>query len=144
MSLGRRSAPARWSIRWPVVLALAGAILVLLAISAGRETYRTWKINGEIQHLQAQVNVLEGKKLHILDTIQQLGSSETLDREARLRLGLKKPGERVIIVKGIERSEYAWQESLTTDTVKQEGPTADAKERSNPQKWFHYFFSPSP
>jgi cell division protein FtsB len=145
MPIGRRSASSVRSLRWPFIFAFAGALLVVLTISTGRETYRSWKINEEIRQLQTHVDALEGKRIQVLDTIQRLNSSETLDREARLRLGMKKPGERVIIVKGLETGEAAWQETLTAEST--EGQTvssADLKTTSNPQKWFYYFFSPQP
>ena len=116
--------------RWPLFLALNGALLLIVWVSAGRETYQQWKVDEEIGDLQQQVNQLEGKRLTLLDTLQKLNALETLDREARLRLDLKKPGERVVVLKGFDvTSVDSAAEALT--------PSA---EPSNPLKWFRYFF----
>lgn len=121
-------------IRWSFVIAANAAILVLVGVSTIRETYQGWKVDQEIHGLQAQVEAMEGKRLHLNDLIQKIQAPDTLDKEARMRFGLRKPGERVVVIKGMDGS-------YTLDVEKQ-APLASAADsvRSNPQKWLHYFF----
>ena len=125
--------------RWPVLLSAVVVVFVLVGISTARETYREWKVDQEIQGLEQSVQQLEGKRTVLLDTIQRLQSEEALDREARTRLSMRKPGERVIMVRGLpDRTDYSWQETWpqATTTVAV-GPTDPG---TNPKRWFHYFF----
>ncbi len=127
-------------IRWPVLFSACVVIFFLVGVSTVRETYQEWKVDQEIEGLQAQVGQLEGKRSHLLETIQQLQSADALDREARTRLGMRKPGERVIMVRGLpDQQAYTWHEDVTQVT----STTAVATQSdpgSNPKRWFRYFF----
>ena len=128
--------PPRYA-HWSFLFAGTGVVLVLVAISSARETYQGWKVDQEIHGLRAQVELLEGKRLHLGDALARLQSPEAVDREARLRLGLQKPGERVFVLRegGSIRSGPAntAPAALNNEEV----------EASNPRKWFRYFFHPS-
>lgn len=124
-----------WRImRWPLVIVANIIILLFVGVSAGRETYRQWQVDQEIAGLKDHVAGLEGKKMQLLSTIQQMNAAETLDKEARLRLDLKKPGERVVVLRGL---------GIGMDPSISDGSTADrpsSKPTSNVKKWFDYFF----
>lgn len=132
--LGSPSTRGPRAIRWSFVIAAGAAISVLIGISTIRETYQGWKVNQEIQGLQAQVDAMEGKKLHLNDLIQKIQSPDALDKEARLHFGLRKPGERVVIINGINAADT---EDPTELSATSSSATVAA---SNPQKWFRYFF----
>ncbi|HEU0051066.1 MAG TPA: septum formation initiator family protein, partial [Patescibacteria group bacterium] len=121
-------------VRWPLLFAGSGALLLIVSISAGRETYQQWQVDQEISGLRAQVETLQGKKVQLLQTIQQLNSTDVLDKEARLRLDLKKPGEQVIVLRGLNPG-------ASDDFASDSHVSADGQKESNPVKWFHYFFS---
>ena len=120
-------------VRWPFLFAASGAAFLIVGVSAGRETYQQWKVDQEIKGLQTQVETLEGRRITLLDTIQKLSSADELDKEARLRLDLKKPGERVIVLRGFTPGSADDAPAGTT--------ASSAPGPSNPQKWFAYFFS---
>jgi len=102
-----------------------------------RETYREWKVDQEIHQMQTQIEQLEGRKLALTDLVSRMDSPETLDREARTRLGLKKPGERVIILRGADQEIESWQEfGFGEDKVQ----VSDVPS-SNPERWLKYFLS---
>lgn len=123
------------AVRWPIILAACGALFLIVGVSTVRETYREWKVDQEISNMQAQVEALEGKKLKLTDLIQRLNSSDAIDEEARTRLGLRKPGERVIILRGADGETNSWQDSLDFHNT-----STQSVSRSNPQKWVSYFF----
>jgi len=123
-------------IRSLLFLTVSCVVLLVVGISAGRETYHQWQVDQEIRGLQMQAETLEGKRVHLLDTIQKLSSLEELDKEARLRLDLKKPGEEVIVLRGLDVNPATRNPSSGSAA-----PTAGSgPSTSNPQKWFHYFF----
>ncbi len=132
MSQPERGGKEIWrTIRFHLLIAGSAMLLILTGISAGRETFRQWKADEEISGLQKQVEALEGKKIRLLDTIQQFGTVENLDKEARLRLDLKKPGERVMVFRGFDPSSESSAEGA---------PAPKESTESNVQKWFRYFF----
>ncbi len=123
--------------RWSFVFAAGAVVLVLLGISSARETYQGWKVEQEIQGLRAQVEALEGRKLRLGQLLTQLQSPDTLDKEARLRLGLQKPGEQIFVL-----GQPANARTINTPTL---GVASDAElveTTSNPHKWMRYFFHP--
>lgn len=79
---------------------LLGAFVVaaILAVSFGRAFYRDYEIRQQIRVLQAKVDDLERKKLESLNLLGYVKSEAYVEDVARQQLGLKKPGERVIIV----------------------------------------------
>lgn len=124
------------AVRWPVVFAASGALFLVAGASTVRESYREWKVDQEIRQMQVEIERLEGKKLTLAELIQRLDSPEAMDKEARTRLGLRKPGERVIILRGMD-DPASWQD----DTLLAAAQTQAAPDtRSNAKRWFDYFF----
>lgn len=128
------SRPSRYA-HWSFLFAGTGVVLLFVAVSSARETYQGWKVDQEIHGLRAQVEMLEGRKLHLTDTLARLQSPEAVDREARLRLGLQKPGERVFVLR--DGKTLSTDSSLDASSLHEE-----EEEVSNPRKWFRYFFHP--
>ena len=105
-----------------------------VALSTARETYQEWKVDEEMHGLRTQVEAMEGKKLHLTQFIQQLQAPDALDKEARMRFGLRKPGERLIVLRGGDGKDPARvvAEGTASSTIRASS--------SNPQKWLSYFF----
>lgn len=116
--------------RFPLALAVGGLVVGFFVISAGRETYRGYQVRQEIQGLQAQVQQLEGKKAYLSQLVDRMQTQDSLDREARLRLGLQKPGEQV----------YFFEESAHKEDAPAMADVSDVVE-SNPRRWLRYFFT---
>lgn len=85
--------------------------------------------------MQSEIERLEGKKLTLAELIQRLDSSDAVDKEARTRLGLRKPGERVIILRGMD-DPASWQDD-TALAMQTETPEDT---RTNARRWLDYFF----
>ncbi len=99
--------------------------MILVAVSAGREFYRHYLIQQEIQALERQAKELETRRLEILDLAQKIQGGEFLEEEARLRLGLQKEGETAVVVKNLPTDDQDQKELI--------------RSRSNPQLWLDYF-----
>ncbi|KAA0206485.1 septum formation initiator family protein [Candidatus Uhrbacteria bacterium] len=126
----------RLKLRWPLVFAASGALFLVAGVSTVRESYREWKIDQEIRQMQAEIERLEGRKLTLAELIQRLDSPDAMDKEARTRLGLRKPGERVIILRGAE-DPATWQDD---GEAASEEAAETADDRTNPERWLDYFF----
>lgn len=122
----------RWGrlIKWPAVTAAAAALFFVMSVSAVRESYRGYRADQEIRGLEQQIAAMEGKRTQLSEVIRRLQSSDALEKEARARLGMRKEGERVYVLQGEE-----WK-----DGADDGAQTDRASARSNPQKWFAYFF----
>ena len=86
-----------------IVLLLLGTIsfLVVNNIRIRREKA---KFTAQINTLRDKINQAEKKKEELENEISQARSKENLEEIARNQLGLKKPGEKVVVVKKPEKN----------------------------------------
>lgn len=106
---------------------LAGAFIV----GFGREYLRNREIEREIAQLEAENERLDGQRLEFLDLIDDLSSEYYLEGESRVKQGMAKPGETLVLVD-------------TSDTEARHegqvlGVTDDLQGVSNPTRWLYYF-----
>lgn len=121
------------AMRWPLALAISAAVFFIVGVSTVRQTYRVWQVDQEIKTLQNEIDELQGKRLALSDLLNKINSADELDKQARLHLDLKKAGEELLILRGVD--------AATADTG--ETPLSqDAPRISNPKKWLRRFFAP--
>lgn len=108
-------------------------VFFALVMVVGTRLIGEWRkrqvIEDEISRLLEEAKRLENRNLEILEMSKQLTTEEFLEREARLKLGLQKPGESVAILEGVEGA---------SETVL--GPESGASRLGNAQRWWFYFF----
>lgn len=112
-------------------------LLFFIGVVTVRESYRGWKVDQEIKALESQANELEGRNKRLMEIAQTLQSPERMEVEARKRLGMRKPGEHVVVLDGLSAS-GSWQTQMQLDVV-QEKPEIP---QSNPEQWLNYFIRP--
>jgi len=115
------------------VLAVNLALLFLIAWGFAGELARNNAMKRDIARLEEQARKLEDENFDIAQLGQKFAASDALEREARLNLGLQKPGESVIIIK----------ETTPPPPVKPPEATVSEETRpreSNALKWWRYFF----
>ena len=110
-----------------IVLALIG-----LAISVGRESYRKYQLTKEINRLKSETERLAGRNQQLTNLLEYFKEESYLEKEARLKLNLKKPGEKIVILS---------QSELPEDLPLEIQPEIK-KEEVNWWKWWEYFFTP--
>ncbi len=131
----------RTVVRWPAFLLANVALLLIIGVSTIRETYQGWKVDQEIQAMDAQASSLEGNKVQLEMLTKELGSPDRVEYEARARLGMKKQGERVIVLEGVSASSSWSGDEDPLTAVAQPSDSQDDAVRSNPERWWAYFFS---
>lgn len=120
-------------------LIVGGILLILLSISLTKELYRSYKINKEISDLNQEISSLEKANDEYSQLIEYLKTDRYFEEQARLKLGLKSPGEQVIVVKGDESS--IDNGLVGDDSESNLGLLANGESNlSNPEKWLTYFF----
>lgn len=113
-------------------------ILLFIGMSFGREFYRDYEIQSEINALRAEAEQLTAHNFEISKLNASLETETFLEEEARLKLGLSKPGERLVVVvdEGPETI------SLGLNGSGEEGiPREELENVSNPERWYYYFFN---
>lgn len=100
-------------------------LLVLSAVKVIREAIVRYEINKEIAALENQLGDLESKSNKLGNMIAYLKTDQYIEKEARTKLNLVKPGEKQINF------------TSSTDSLAQ----VDLSKKSpNYIKWFNYFF----
>lgn len=130
----------RTVVRWPVFLLGNVALLFVIGVSTIRETYQGWTVDREIRTLEAQAASLESGKVKLESLTKELASNDRVEYEARARLGLKKQGERVIVLEGVTAS-TSWSGGEGSAIVDVRSAEESQEEMSNPKRWWSYFFS---
>ncbi|MBI2551499.1 septum formation initiator family protein [Candidatus Uhrbacteria bacterium] len=124
--------------RWLLLFNLI--VLSFLGLSFAREYVRANQLKGDVARLQTQAEQLQKKKVDLMELKASLQTQSSLEREARLKLGLKKPGEKVVVVHeatGVAMPEYLKDGDPLPEVFKDVTPKPY---RSNPQKWWDVFF----
>jgi len=110
-------------------------ILVLVVINLAKSWTQTHQINQEIAGLEEEIVNLEQNNLGLKQLIEYFNSDAYIEEKARLDLGLKKEGEKLVIVADQNTEQKDNQKNLSEDEAEQK------QNNSNPKKWWHYFFN---
>ncbi len=116
-----------------LVVLVSVVLSFFLIFNLTKETINRRQINEKIRSLEGEVKSLESENFILADTLTEWQSGNRLEKEARLKLGLKKEGEKVIII-----NREADENGFFAPTVLS---ASEEKEISNFQKWRSYFFN---
>lgn len=116
------------------------AVLSFLLFSFGREFANDYAIQREIAELTAEKESLISRNTE-LAALMALTQTETyLEQEARIKLGLSKAGEKVVIFSE-DDDVLASDENRADLSFGEDGFKADFSALANPRKWWYYFFN---
>ena len=107
------------------------AVLVFLGIAAGKETYRKYQIQKEINSLQQEAEKVGEKNQELNRLIEYFQTDAYKKLEARKKLGLGEEGEKLVIIKSTPEDYFQEINSFKS---------AENKDVSNLGKWWRYFF----
>jgi cell division protein FtsB len=127
-------------IRWRFLIIVHVGVIVFWGMSLGRETVRSRSIQAQINELKASAQGLEARNIEISELRTAMQTEAFIEREARLKLGLKKPGETVVVVQD-------GQDGLEPFIADPSDPLGyvvdnldDGRAVANPIRWWYYFF----
>ena len=120
------------------VLVAELVIAFLIAWGFAGEFMRSRDMQTEIDRLQTQAEQMEAHNLELADMANRYASSSMLEREARLKLNMRRPGEEVVIVResDIEVREGVAEEGRAGDAAQED----DSSAMSNAKKWIRHLF----
>jgi cell division protein FtsB len=108
------------------LLSFSLVLLIFILISLARVSFQAYQIEQEIVSLEKEIRALEQKKKNLNQLIEYAQTEFFKEEEARLKLGLQKPGEKVVVISTPETSLVDQKEK--------------DKKTENPIKWWRYFF----
>lgn len=118
-------------------LAVNVAVFAVVGWGLTGEFLRNRDMQKEIDRLDSQAKQMERQNLRLEDLGRRFSSDAMLEREARTKLNLQKPGEQAVVVRDAG--------AISADGGASSGVDDSASGRSgdvlgNASKWWHYFF----
>ena len=121
-----------------ILLVLSVAILIFFSINLFKEFINRQDLTKETDSLQTEINGLQKKNQELSNLINYFQSLDYVEKEARTKLNLRKPGEKIIVVPGSDSS-TAPQPQLQP-TVDNLAVYSSSDNSNNPSRWWNYFF----
>lgn len=119
-------------------LVLNLVFLVFITVSFGREFFRDYEARQEIKQLEAKEAELRERNFSVADLLAAIQTESFVEREARLKLGMTKPGEKTIIIEENLNN----REENSNEAAAGSLDAFFAQRIANPVKWWYYFFDP--
>lgn len=85
----------RFKLKGPAVIMLI--LLGFIFYSFGGQMVEMYNVQHELTNIQAQIDEFRVKNADLRKQVEQLNSDAYIEREAREKLGLVKPGEKIIL-----------------------------------------------
>jgi len=111
-------------------------IIILISVPLAKNISKRYEISREIRGLEEEIKEQEFKNNDLKKLINYLESDQFVEEQARLNLGLKKPGEGVAVIIDNQDTLNQASNSLTSNNG---GGTANLGEINNLQRWWGYF-----
>lgn len=102
--------------------------VIWVGVSLAKEILRNHTIDAEIKKIEAEAKALEVKNFEVLSLVKQFEDADFLEKEARLKLGLQKEGEKVVVIDKSEQVSDSGAEAVGWRDI------------PNPARWRNYFF----
>lgn len=119
------------------IIIFAGVFFIIIfSVGISKRIARRHQINKETEELQAEIDALVKNGNELNEFLAYLNSNDFLEEEARIKLGLKKDGEQIVIINNKS-------EDVKTINSPRIYRSAELVQKSNPQKWRDYFSPPS-
>lgn len=128
------SIPSKPTAAWWLVV-VSGALVIVFTVAIARELIRSQQVRQQVSRLADQVAGEEERHQQLEELIAYLGSQTFQEREARLKLGLRKPGERVIVVPPGSLSNQNVNGQFTDGSTQ-----AISGATTLPSRWWQFFF----
>jgi len=123
-----------------IVLSISVVVLIFFLVGLVREIISRREINKQVSSLENQIDGLKSQNSQIGELINTWQDGGRLEKEARLRLGLQKPGEKTIIISQPEPIISSSKSLADVTNIPSELSEMSNDSVSNPAKWIHYFF----
>lgn len=107
-------------------------VLIALVIGIFQKLYYRYGIKGELDKLSNEITVLNEQKEGLSELLDYYKNESNLEKEARIRLNLKKEGEKVVIILPQATSTDENSEFISKTST-------DILNLPNYKQWWYYF-----
>jgi len=94
-----------------------------------RITNKKYRINQDVKNLEAEIVNLNEESLELENIIQYLDSDQFVEEKARLSMGMRKPGESMVVVTNLDQEINGFNKNNNKEL-----------DKNNFIKWYKYFF----
>ncbi len=109
------------------------AVVVYIFFNIGRSIWKNWQVSQKIKNYEGSIQTLEEQNNYLKNQLIYMQTDVFKELEARSRLGLKKPDEKMIIV-----PENTDVKTTTTQKSNSDSSQVPAENLPNPTKWWKY------
>jgi cell division protein FtsB len=128
------------------VLTILGlAVLLGISFPLARIVTQQYKIDSDVKDLEQEIAAVENKNSGLKKVINYMESDQFVEEQARLKFGLKKPGEEALSVNSQDpaKDQASKNDNNTGDKIftSQGMDKIKVRKISNPEKWWNHFFN---
>ena len=125
--------------RSQLIITVCVVVIIFLSTNLTKEIINRHQIDEKIKQYESDVIELEQENKEISELINSWTISRQLEKEARLKFGLKKPGENVVVV---QRGDISNGNTIDPSSQVLGGVVVrvEGKEAPNYKKWWDFFF----
>lgn len=130
----------RWLLSSKIFLFIVLFALIGLVLNVGRESYHKYQLTKEIRNLETEIKKVEGRNRQLSDLMNYFSEESFLEKEARIKLNLQKPGEKIVIFSDKSDGVDNLNSSTAKATDEQRKEEDISGTSANCWKWWEYFF----
>jgi len=120
-------------------------MVFVLFNSMRREVVKSNSLDSEIKRLQGEIESLDKSNNLLMGLTQEIGDLDFLENEARVKMGMKLPGETVVVIDRATSTFGAEESSFAKASADAKALADRSEDRqsiwNNPRKWSQYFFN---
>jgi cell division protein FtsB len=90
---------------------------------------KKYRISQDVVNLEAEITKLNEENLELEDMIQYLDSEQFVEEKARLSMGMRRPGEDVVVITNLDKEIDSLSDKKNEEV-----------DKNNFIKWYKYFF----
>ncbi|MCL5794940.1 MAG: septum formation initiator family protein [Patescibacteria group bacterium] len=109
------------------------AVIVYILFSIGRSIWKNWQVNQKIKNYENSIKTLEEQNNYLKNQLVYMQTDVFKELEARSRLGLKKPDEKMILI-----PENASSTKTPAPKNNNSENGGSSENLPNPSKWWKY------
>ncbi|OGF27908.1 hypothetical protein A2303_07670 [Candidatus Falkowbacteria bacterium RIFOXYB2_FULL_47_14] len=121
-----------------ITLTVVGFLIVIgISIPLAKNVSKQYRIGKEIKELEKEISYLENSNSELQRLVKYLESDQFALEQARSNLNYKQPGEEVVVIKNDDSRDG----EKPADTAAGGTKSGVIEAKSNPGKWWYYFFN---